>query len=114
MLFKVASYRVPAKVREDFTQIVQPAIAASKAEDGVVGYRGGFDLDDQEVFTVTGIYKDDAAFESHLACDHMKEALRGLAELTNGNSGVEFVSAASIPCSEEEHNAEAHVRQVLM
>ncbi len=113
MLFKVASYRVPENAREDFTRIVQPAIVASKAEDGVVGYRGGFDLDDKEVFTVTGIYKDDSAFESHLACDHMKKALSSLAGLTNGDSGVKFLSAASIPCSENENSAEAHVRQVL-
>lgn len=113
MLFKVASYRVPANARNGFTKAVQPAIAASKKEGGVVGYRGGFDLDDQEVFVITGLYKDEPAFESHVNSDHLKKALSQLAELMGGDSGIEFMSAASFPCTEEENSAEAHVRQVL-
>ena len=112
MLFKVASYRVPKSAREEFTKAVSPVIAASKRENGVVGYRGGFDLDDQEVFIVTGLYKDDGAFENHMKSAHITKALSDLSKLMGGNSGVKFMSAASFPCSEEENNAEDHVRSL--
>lgn len=112
MLFKVASYRVPAPERDQFVEALSELIAASKEEPGVKGYRGGFDLHDSDVFTITGIYDDDDAFDAHLQSPHWQKAAKTVSQLVN-NRGVQFMSAGSIPFTEEEHNTEHHGREVL-
>jgi quinol monooxygenase YgiN len=112
MQFKVASYRVPNSVRHHFAAAVQTAIKATKSESGVLGYRGGFDLDDPEVFTVTGIYENEGVFEKHLKSEHMTAAVSKIKHLMKEN-GVKFMSAATFDCSEEGNSAEHHVSKLL-
>jgi quinol monooxygenase YgiN len=112
MLFKVASYRVPAAAHNSFASALLAAIAASKAESGVLGYRGGFDLHDPEIFTITGLYESEDAFNKHLQSSHLTTALATIKQLTGG-SGVQFMSAASFECEEATHNVESHVRRLL-
>jgi quinol monooxygenase YgiN len=109
MVFKVASYRVPAAAKDKFSKTVQKLIGKAKGSPGVVGYRGGFDLHDGEMFILTGLYESEAAFEKHLASDHLKSAVKDVA----GMYGVKFVSAGSFEATEEKNNRDAHVQQLL-
>jgi quinol monooxygenase YgiN len=112
MLFKVSSYRVPAPERDRFSEALADLIRESSKEPGVQGYRGGFDLHDSEIFTITGIYENDEAFDAHLQSPHFQKAQRAVTQLIDQRN-VKFLSAGSIPFTEEEHNTEAHVRGLV-
>jgi quinol monooxygenase YgiN len=109
MVFKVASYRVPAQSRDSFVEAVREVIATSQKEAGVKGYRGGFDLNDGEVFTLTGLYESEDAFNNHVAAEHVTKALGTI----NGMEGVEFMDAATFDCTEEGNSAKTHVGGLL-
>lgn len=112
MLFKVSSYRVSAAERDRFSEILKDLVRESSKEPGVQGYRAGFDVHDSEVVTITGIYEDDQAFEAHLRSPHFQQAQRSVAALID-QGAVTFLSSGSIPFTEEQHNTEAHVRELM-
>jgi quinol monooxygenase YgiN len=109
MVFKVASYRVPSQSRDRFVEAVREVIATSAKEAGVKGYRGGFDLNDQEVFTLTGLYESEDAFNNHVSAEHVTKALGTI----KGIDGVQFMDAATFDCSEEANSAKSHVGAML-
>lgn len=111
MVFKVASYRVPAAARDEFSKVVGALIAAAKSKPGVVGYRGGFDLDDSEVFTLTGLYDSEQVFEKHASSDYLQSAVRKVNALSS--QGVQFMDAASFEADEQQNSRKAHVQQML-
>ena len=110
MLFKVASYRVPASSRDAFVGAVAPFIAATKREPGVKGFRGGFDLDEPEMFTLTGIYQDEGSFQDHVTAPHFQDAMNAVSQMVNGGGGVQFMDAGSMSFTEGEANAKSDVQ----
>lgn len=97
MLVIYATLPVDPDRREDAMELVQNLAVESRAEEGVVDYRVGTDVEDPSVFRFVEQYEDEAAFAAHAESDHFQafqeavpEMLGGMPEITRFD--VESVS----------------------
>lgn len=83
--------------RGDAIELAQELAAESRAEEGVIDYRVGTDVEDPSIFRFVEQYEDEAALAAHGDTEHFQafqeaivELLAGEPELTQFN--VEGVS----------------------
>ena len=96
----VVRARVPVKPdrREAALDAVADLAAATREEDGVLGYEAGVALDDPNVVTFFERYEDEAALDAHAETDHYREWLDALPEFLDG--GVEDLDVTQFVVAE--------------
>lgn len=71
MLLIVGTVRLPAERVDDARPVMARMIAASRAEDGCEEYAYAEDVLDRGLIHVTERWRDQAAFDRHLASEHI-------------------------------------------
>lgn len=97
MLVIYATIPIDPDRREDALAVVQELAVASRAEEGVVDYRVGTDVEDPSVLRFIEQYEDEDAFAAHAETEHFQtfeetipDMLAGVPEVTRFD--VESVS----------------------
>ncbi|MBE6477260.1 MAG: antibiotic biosynthesis monooxygenase [Propionibacteriaceae bacterium] len=89
MIKIIATMSVKAENSEDFKAIAKELVAKSAAEEGNISYSLNVSQNDPSCFAIVEFWKDQAAIDFHNATEHFTTLLPKLAELCDGEVGIE-------------------------
>lgn len=89
MIKIIATMPVKAAKVEEFKAIARELVAKSAAEEGNISYSLNVSQADPNRFAVVEFWKDQAAIDFHNATEHFTTLLPKLAELCDGEIGIE-------------------------
>jgi quinol monooxygenase YgiN len=88
MLVVHATFPIDPDARDEALDHISTLAEQSRAEDGVIDYRVGADIDDPNVFRFLERYEDEDAFVAHTETDHFASVEAALADLLGGEPDV--------------------------
>lgn len=91
MLVNYVHFPVDPENREAALDAVDDLVTASNREEGVVEYRAGVDVQDENTIRVFEQYEDEAALAAHEESEHFRAFVERLPEFVAGDlSGTRF------------------------
>lgn len=84
MIHVHATIPVDPEQREEAIELAQDLAAASRAEDGVVDYRVGADVEDPAVLRFVEQYEDESALGEHAETEHFLAFQEEIAGMLGG------------------------------
>lgn len=73
MVILAGTIRIESGKRDAAVRVLQPLIAATRAEPGCLSYAFAFDLLDDHLLRIFEVFRDEAALAAHRASAHMAE-----------------------------------------
>lgn len=89
MIKIIAAMSVKVGRVEEFKAIAKELVAKSAAEEGNISYSLNVSQNDPNRFAIVEFWKDRAAIDCHNATEHFTALLPRLAELCDGEIGIE-------------------------
>jgi quinol monooxygenase YgiN len=97
-----ATFDLDPTMRAEALDQIRSLVDASNEEPGIIDYRAGIDVHDENTVRFVEHYEDEAAFEAHLETDHYQAFEATLAEyIVDEPTVMRFeISAAHEPAFE--------------
>ncbi|MCU1454023.1 MAG: hypothetical protein JWN46_2169 [Acidimicrobiales bacterium] len=95
MIVVVGRVRTTPDQRDELLDVARTMCAASRGDDGCLGYRFSEDTERPDHFVFLEEWADDAALQAHFAQPHTATFMRSIALLLDGPADVSFHEIAS-------------------
>jgi len=86
---------VPAHRREEFVRLATEMCAASRGDDGCVGYRFYADMEQPDRYVFIEEWRDEQALQSHFAQPHTARFMAGLPPMLGEEADALFHTVGS-------------------
>lgn len=90
MIKVVVKIFVREEMKDAFLQVVKPLVAASKQDEGNIGYTCNVSVDDPNIFAFIENWKDKESLDKHMQTAHFQSAMRGISACKTKEDVIEI------------------------